>query len=725
MYSRLLRAVHPTIFTGSLMAICFVSSTDAAAPLTYPAAMRGTVIDTIHGTPVADPYRWLENLDAPDTRAWVTAQAKLADGYLAACPDRPAIRARLERLANVEKFGVPFHEGGRYFYSHNAGLQNQSVLYTMHALAESPEVALDPNALSADGSLAVIGYVPSHSGQFLAYGVSVSGSDWTDWHVRDLTTGHDLPDVMRWSKYYAPEFAAADAGLYFGAFPAPSAGQELSAQDLGHAVMYHAIGSDPAADRTILQIDGHPDWQYEPHVTRDGRWLVAVVGEGQVGDKGLNNVYLRDLGTSTPVLPLTEGFDAAYIYVGDDGGRLFFLTTLNAPRGRIIAVDLAAPDRAHWAEVVPQGPDAIDLTAPSVALVGHELLVTTLHDAHSRVSRYRVDGQPRGDVAIPGAGTVRGFTGLADDAESFYSYSDLITPSTIYRFECASGSSTLFRAPKIAFDPAQFEVHQVFYPAKDGTQIPMMLAYRKGLALDGTNPTLLYGYGGFGIPVLPTFAPSRIVWLEMGGVYAIANVRGGGEYGEEWHRQAIRTHKQVVFDDFIAGAEWLIARKYTSPPKLAIQGGSNGGLLVGACEVQQPHLYGAVIASVGVMDMLRFDKWGQGAGWVGDYGSPNDPAEFKALRAYSPVHNVKPSTAYPATMIITGDHDTRVMPAHSFKFAAAMQAAQVGKAPVLLRVEMSSGHGGGTTVTQAIDQNADIDAFLARNLGIHVRSLAQ
>ena len=502
-------------------------------------------------------------------------------------------------------------------------------------------------------------------------------------------------------------------------------GQELSAQDLGHAVLYHALGSAPSADRAVMQIDGHRDWQYEPHVTRDGRWLVAVVGEGQVGDKGLNNVYLRDLTRAASAVTVTEGFDAAYIYVGDDAGRLFFLTTLQAPRGRIIAIDPAAPARAQWTEVVPQGPDAIDLTTPSVALVGHELVVTTLHDAHSRVLRYGTDGTPRGEVTLPGAGTVRGFTGDAADSETFYSYTDIVTPPTIYRFDFGSGASTLFRAPKVAFDPAQFEVRQIFYPSKDGTQIPLLLAYRKGLLLDGTNPVLLYGYGGFGIALLPAFTPSRIAWLEMGGVYAVANIRGGGEYGEEWHRQAIRTHKQIVFDDFIAGAQWLIAQKYTSTSKLALQGGSNGGLLVAACEVQRPELFGAVIASVGVMDMLRFDKWGQGAGWVGDYGSTSDAAEFKALRAYSPVHNVTPGTAYPATMIITGDHDTRVMPAHSFKFAAAMQAAQSGSSPILLRVETSSGHGGGTTVTQAIEQNADIYGFLARSLGIHVKLWAQ
>ncbi|HXA92837.1 MAG TPA: prolyl oligopeptidase family serine peptidase, partial [Steroidobacteraceae bacterium] len=400
---------------------------------------------------------------------------------------------------------------------------------------------------------------------------------------------------------------------------------------------------------------------------------------------------------------------------------IYFLTTLDAPNGRVIAVDPARPERSNWKSVIPADSDAIAITETSVTLVDHQLIVRRLHEAHTRVTSYGLDGSQRREITLPGLGTARGFEGRPELRETFYSFTDLITPPTIYRIDLESGASRVFRAPHVAFDSSAFEQRQVFYHGKDGTRIPMMLAYRKGLKLDGTNPVLLYGYGGFGIPVLPTFAAARIAWLEMGGVFAVANIRGGGEYGEAWHRQGTRAHKQVVFDDFIAAGEWLIAQHYTSSSKLVIQGGSNGGLLIGACVTQRPDLYGAAVAQVGVMDMLRFDRFGQGAGWAGDYGSPSDPEDFKALRAYSPVHNVRPGKHYPATLIVTGDHDTRVMPMHSFKFAAALQAAQAGPAPVLLYLESSSGHGGGATVRQAIEQNADIYAFLVKNLGMHPR----
>ena len=446
---------------------------------------------------------------------------------------------------------------------------------------------------------------------------------------------------------------------------------------------------------------------------------MIACGAGEVGDKGVEDIYLVDLasGTHKPV-QVTSGFEAANIYVGADAGRLYFLTTLNAPNGRVIAIDPQHPDRAHWKEVIPEDADAINLTETSVTLVGHQLLVRRQHDAHNQVLVYGLDGVQHGEVQLPGTGTAYGFEGRPQDEETFYAYTDLVTPPTVYRFDLRSRESRVFRVPQVAFDLKQFEQRQVFYPGKDGTRIPMLLTYRKGLELNGRNPLLLYGYGGFGISVLPAFQPARIVWLELGGVYAIANIRGGGEYGEKWHRQAIRTHKQLVFNDFIAAGEWLIAQRYTSTPKLAIFGGSNGGLLVGACVTQRPDLYGAAVAAVGVMDMLRFDKFGQGAGWSGDYGSPQDPEDFKALYAYSPVHNIRPGRKYPATLIITGDHDTRVMPMHSFKFAATLQSAQAGTAPVLLFLEGASGHGGGKTTSQAIEQSANVYAFLIRNLGM-------
>ena len=687
--------------------------------LQYPPAPRGSVVEDYHGTAVADPYRWMEDLDSPQTRAWVSAEGKLTDDYLASIKGREPLRKRIATLYEYEKFGTPFHEGGRYFYTHNSGNQEQSVLYATPRLGDEARIVLDPNTLSPDGKLIVTDYVVARDGRHLAYGVSEAGSDWTDWRVRDLETGTDLPDVARYTKYYKPQFTHDNTGFYYSVFPAPRAGQELATQDSGNAVYYHALGTPASADRLIFSDAAHPDRQYEPHLASDGRWLVIACGEGEVGDKGVEDIYLIDTAAATPkAVQVTSGFEAAYIYVGADAGALYFLTTLNTPNGRIISIDPQHPERARWKEVVPEGTDAINLTETSVTLVGHQLLVRTLHDARNQVLVYGLDGAPHGEVRLPGTGTARGFEGRPQDAETFYAFTDLITPPTVYRFDLKSRQSTLFRAPKVAFDRGQFEERQVFYPGKDGTRIPMLLTYRKGLELNGRNPVLLYGYGGFGISLLPAFQPARIAWLELGGVYAIANIRGGGEYGDKWHRQAIRAHKQVVFDDFIAAAEWLISQHYTATPKLAIFGGSNGGLLVGACVTQRPELYGAAVAAVGVMDMLRFDKFGQGAGWTGDYGSPQDPADFKALYAYSPVHNIRPATKYPATLIITGDHDTRVMPMHSFKFVAALQSAQAGPAPVLLFLEGASGHGGGNTTSQAIDQSASVYAFLIRNLGM-------
>jgi prolyl oligopeptidase len=701
------------------LALLGVVSVRAAGPLEYPPAARGTVVDDYHGVRVADPYRWLEDLDSPQTRAWVGTEAKLTDGYLAAVPQRERLRTRIAALYDYERFGIPFGEVGRYFYTSNSGHEDQSVLYTMRTLGERPAVALDPNTLAAGGI--VTGYVPSRDGRLLAYGVSEGGSDWTEWRVRDLGTRADLPDVLRFTKYYPPAFTHDGHGLYYSAFPAPRAGAELSTPDRDDAIWYHALGTPAAGDRRVLYESAHSDWQYAPHVTPDGRWLVITAGEGEVGDKGREDVYLIDLRTPNPhAVPVARGFEAAFDYVGADAGRLYFLTTLGAPNGRVIAIDPENPARDNWRSVIAEGEDAIDLTERSVTLVGHQLIVRSLHSAHSRVVTYDLDGQPRREIELPGPGTAAGFDGLPDDHETFYSFADVITPPTVYRYDLDTGRSTLWRAPWVAFKPAQFEERQVFYPSKDGTRIPMLLAYRKGLKLDGNNPLLLYGYGGFGIPNLPTFNPARIAWLEMGGVFANTNIRGGGEFGESWHRQAIRTDKQVVFDDFIAAAEWLIAQHYTSSPKLAIYGRSNGGLLIGACLTQRPDLYGAAVPQVGVLDMLRFNRFGQGAGWEGDYGSPDDPADFKALYAYSPVHNVHAGTRYPATLVITGDHDTRVMPMHSFKFTAALQAAQAGPAPILLEVERDSGHGGAETVTHAVALNADIYSFLVRNLNMKV-----
>jgi prolyl oligopeptidase len=709
---------------AALLSACLAAAIGGTAvagtALVYPPAPRGNVVDDYHGTAVADPYRWLEDLDSPATRSWVEAQAKLTQGYLSATPLRLQLTKGIAALYDYQAFGVPFKDGGRYFYTLNSGRQDQALLYVTPDPGARGSVGLDPNALSPEGI--VTGYVASRDGRLLAYGVSVGGSDWTEWRIRDLATGHDLADVLRFTKYYAPAFARDGKGLYYSAFPAPQPGAELSTRDLDNAVYYHALGTPAGTDRRLLYDSGHPNWQYQPHLSDDERWLVVTSGEGEVGDKGLENVYLLDLNAAAPAaVAVVEGFEAAYNYVGSDAGQLYFLTTLAAPNGRVIAIDPAAPARTSWRTAIAEGADALDLTSQSVTLVDHQLIVRSIHDAHSRVVRYGLDGTPRGRIVLPGPGSAAGFGGRAEDRETFYSFRNLITPPTIYRYDLESGRSTRWRQPHVAYDPGAYEEEQVFYPAKDGTHIPLLLAYRKGLKLDTDNPLLLYGYGGFGVPNLPRFDAALIAWLERGGVYAVANIRGGGEYGEAWHAQATRTHRQVAFDDFIAAGEWLIAHHYTSRPRLAIYGASNGGLLVGACMTQRPDLYAAVIADVGVMDMLRFDKFGQGAGWEGDFGSPDNPEEFKALYAYSPVHNVRAGVHYPATLVITGDHDTRVMPMHSFKFAAALQAAQVGQAPVLLDVELNSGHGGSQTVYRAIGLHADIYTFLARNLAMKSR----
>jgi prolyl oligopeptidase len=695
----------------------------SGSSLAYPSAPRGNVVDDFYGTKVADPYRWLENLDSPETRAWVLAEAKLTDSYLNRLPARSAIKQRLTQLLDFEKFGIPFRAGEKYFYTHNSGLQEHSVLYSTPSLAASPTIAFDPNHLAGGGRLAITGYVVSYDGNHLAYGVSAGGSDWTDWHIRDLTAGQDLPDVIRWTKYYKPAFALDGRGLYYSAFPSPAPGEELRARDVGNAVYYHLIGTKQSNDLKLYERPDHPDWQFEAHLTPDNRWLVLTAGEGEVGDKGLENIYAIDLkpaGTGRPepfrAITLSEGFNAAYIFAGADSNLFYFQTTLDAPRGRVIAINPHSPEMSQWKEIIPQGPDTLDIAYGSVTLVDNQLIVRVLHDATSKVSTYGLNGIRRSQIELPGLGVATGFAGKPEDHETFYQFNSLTTPATIYHRDLETGASTIFRAPKISFNPESLESKQVFYQGKDGTRIPMFLVYKKGMVQDGKNPTILYGYGGFGISRLPTFDPARMVWLEHGGIFAIANIRGGGEYGEEWHRQGTRSHKQVVFDDFIAAAEWLIRERFTSTPNLAIEGGSNGGLLVGACLTQRPDLFGAALAYVGVMDMLRFDRFGQGAGWIGDYGSPHEPKDFKALYAYSPYHNVKMGTRYPATLIITGDHDTRVMPAHSFKFAAALQAAQAGKAPILLRVNLSAGHGGGPTTSQSIDEKADAYAFLMQNL---------
>lgn len=704
-------------FTLLTLAAALDVAPAVADPLRYPAAPRTDLVEEHFGVRVADPYRPLEDLDAPATREFVRAQDALTTRYIGELPGRAAARRRLTELYRFERFGTPFTAGGTLFYRRNTGLQNQSVLYRARADGSGARVVLDPNRLSQDGHLAVVGYAPSRDGRYLAYGVSVSGSDWTEWRIRDLRSGRDLPDRLANTKYYEPVWSADGRSLYYSAFPAPAPGAELAAEDLGNRLMRHDLGRPGGTDTLVYERPEHRDWQYEPSLSDDGRWLVVAIGEGEVGDKGVEDIVLIDTAAGRQV-PVATGFGAAFVYAGSDRGLLYFVTTDGAPNGRVIAVDPAAPAPAAWREIVATGADALPVSERAAAIVGHRLIVKSLHDAHARVTVYDLDGRREREIPLPGFGNVDGLSGRTADGSAYFGYVDALTPLTVYRYDVAAGSTSAVRAPRVPFRAADFVAEQVFYPGRDGTRIPMLIVRRRDTPRDGTSPTILYAYGGFGIPELPFFRADRMLWLERGGTWALANIRGGGEYGEAWHRAATGARRQVAFDDFISAGEWLIRERYTSTPRLAIEGASNGGLLMGAVLTQRPDLWGAVAAEVGVMDMLRFDRFGQGAGWTGDFGSPRVEADFRVLLAYSPLHNVRAGTRYPATLVVTGDHDTRVMPAHSFKFAAALQAAQAADAPVLLMIEKSSGHGGGPTVSQMIEQATDRFAFLWHALGV-------
>jgi prolyl oligopeptidase len=673
-------------------------------------ARRDDVVDDYHGTKVPDPYRWLEDPDSAETRAWIAAQNAVTFRFLESIPERSAIKERLTRLWNYERYTLPWKDGDRYFIFRNDGLQNQNVLYTMPSLDAEPRVLLDPNLLSPDGTVALSSVSVSEDGRRLAYSLSQAGSDWQTWHVRDVETGEDLPDTLTWSKFSGAAWTHDHAGFFYCRFPAPE--NEATETNYFQTLHYHRLGESQDDDALIYERRDEKEWSFGPAVTEDGRYLVIHVGRGT---DPKNQVFYRDLQSGDgSVVELITGFDAAYDFIGSDGTLFWFRTDLDAARGRIILVDIARPEREHWRELVPEAEETLE----GVGFVGDRLFAAYLKDAHSLVRVYSRDGAFEREVDLPGIGTVMGFHGRRMDTETFYVFTGFTTPGTIYRYDVTTGESTLFRRPRVDFDPDAYETKQVFYTSKDGARIPMFITHRKGLALDGRNPTYLYGYGGFNISLTPAFSPSNALWLELGGVYAVANLRGGGEYGEEWHLAGTKLQKQNVFDDFIAAAEWLIANGYTSTPKLAIGGRSNGGLLVGAAMTQRPDLFGAALPGVGVMDMLRFHTFTIGWAWTSDYGSSEDPDEFKALYAYSPLHNIRPGTAYPATLIVTADHDDRVVPAHSFKFAATLQAAQAGDAPILIRIETDAGHGGLTPITKMIEEQTDEWAFLVRVLAM-------
>ncbi len=680
---------------------------DLTTPSAYPAAPYGDIVDSYHGVAVPDPYRALEDLDAPATRAWIDAEVALTERFLAAIPERAALRRRLLEVWNYERFGTPSRVGNEYVFSKNTGLQNQSVLYAAATPGGEARVLLDPNTLSVDGTVALSGASFSDDGSLMAYATSASGSDWLVWHVREVATGADRSDEVRWSKFSGASWRLDGSGFYYSRYAEPDPAKQFKDENYNQTIYFHALGTPQDADVVVYARPDHPDWSLSAIASEDGRWLIIDSSQGTDPN---NRIFVQDLASGGDVIELLPAGDASYDYLGNDGATFYFRTTLGAPRGRI--VKLSVDDRTP-VEIVAESDDLLE----AAALFGATLLLEYLHDAHSVVRRASLDGSALGDVALPGLGTASGFGGKRRATETFYSYASYTQPASIYRLDLTRGASSLVFTPSVSFDPAEFVSEQVFYTSRDGTRVPMIVTAKKGVPRDGTAPTVLYGYGGFNISLTPAFSPAILVWLERGGIWAVPNLRGGGEYGEAWHLAGTKERKQNVFDDFIAAAEYLIAHEYTSTPKLAIFGGSNGGLLVGACMTQRPELFAAAIPAVGVLDMLRFQKFTIGWAWTADYGSSDDPDGFAYLSAYSPLHNLRPGTHYPATLIETADHDDRVYPAHSFKFAAALQAAQGGPAPVLIRIETKAGHGAGKPTTKMIDEAADRYAFLMKVLG--------
>jgi prolyl oligopeptidase len=682
----------------------------SAQPLSYPVSKKVDQTDNYHGTVIADPYRWLEDANSADTKAWVEAENKVTQAYLAQIPQRDAIRQRLTQLWNFERYSVPSKEGGRYFYSRNDGLQNQSVLYTMKALSDKPRMLLDPNTLAADGTVALSGGEVSPDGKLFAYGTAASGSDWNEWKVRDIETGKDLADHLKWVKFSHTAWTKDGKGFFYSRYDEPKEATKLADVNYFQKLYYHKVGTTQDADKLVYDRPDQKEWGFGAQTTDDGRYLLITVTKGTAHKY---RIFYKDLSRAdAPVVPLVDNFDAAYDFIDNVGPVFYFRTDKNAPRQRVVAIDIRKPLESNWKQIIPESDD----TLVDAHMINNQIVAQYLKDARSVVRIVDRDGKPVRELALPGIGSVAGFTGKRGDTETFYSFTGFTTPTTIYRLDMTSGKASVFRQPKVEFDPSAYETRQQFYTSRDGTRVPMFIVSKKGIKLDGSNPTYLYGYGGFNISITPSFSPANLAWMEMGGVYAVANLRGGGEYGEAWHEAGTKLHKQNVFDDFIGAAEWLIANKVTSPAKLAIGGGSNGGLLVGAAMTQRPELFGAAIPQVGVMDMLRFHKFTIGWAWTSDYGSSENPDEFKALVKYSPLHNLKPGSCYPATMITTADHDDRVVPAHSFKFAATAQAAQAGSAPIIIRIDTKAGHGAGKPTAKQIDEVADRWGFLTKAL---------
>jgi prolyl oligopeptidase len=693
--------------TFMFLTTCVIAQTK----IEYPQTRKVEQTDDYHGTKISDPYRWLEDDNSAETKAWVEAQNKVTFAYLNQIPERARIKARLTELWNYERYSAPFERGGKYFYTKNNGLQNQSVWYVAESLKDQGRVLIDPNTLSPDGTVALSGLAISRDGKMMAYGVSVSGSDWQEWRFREIETGKDLPDVLRDIKFSSADWSKDAKGVFYSRFPAVGEKERLTSLNYNQKIYYHRLGTPQSEDVLVYERADDKELFVGGGTTEDGKHLIIYVSKG-TSPKMM--VYYKDLSKkNSPVLPIVDKLESSYEFIGNDDETFYFQTDKDAPLGRIVSVDIEK-DTKEWKEIVPQAKE----TLGGVSYINNQFVTNYLKDAYTQIRIHDKKGKFVRNVELPGIGTASGFGGERDDTETFYTFSSYNAPPTIYRYDLETGKSEVFRKAEVKFNPNDYEVKQVFYNSKDGTRVPMFITHKKGIKLDGTNPTLLYAYGGFNVSQTPGFSVSRIAWMEMGGVYAVANLRGGGEYGKEWHEAAIKLNRQKAFDDFIAAAEYLISAKYTSPKKLAIQGGSNGGLLVGAVLNQRPDLFGAALPAVGVMDMLRFHKFSAGRYWTSDYGSPDDPAEFAAIYKYSPLHNLKKGTKYPAVLVTTADHDDRVVPAHSFKYAATLQESQAGDAPVLIRIETKAGHGAGKPTSKQIEEIADLYGFLVKNLGM-------
>jgi prolyl oligopeptidase len=676
----------------------------------YPPARQADVVEDYHGTLVSDPYRWMEDPDDPEVLDWVAAQNRLTREYIDG-PTRERIEQRLTKLWNYPRYSLPYRKGERYFFWKNDGLQNQSVLYVQEGLEGEPRVLLDPNRLSPDGTIAVAGISISQDGSLLAYRLSESGSDWQTIHIREVNSGLDYPEVLQWCRFAGIAWKPDNSGFYYDRYPEPGVVPEAE-RKYHNRVFWHQLGTPQAEDRLVYERPDNKELGFAPIVTDDGQYLILHVWHGTDEQ---NRIYYRPVASDGSFVRLLDEADAGYYFIDNDGPVFYFQTDLEAPRGRIIAIDTDRPDRDRWREIVPQ----TERVLAFVTMVNDQFVTAYLEDAHHRLFVYDRNGRPVREIDLPTIGSIAGLSGRREDPFMFFGFQSFLYPRTIFRYDLVTGERSLFHAPEIDFDPDRYETRQVFVTSKDGTRVPMFLTHRKNLELNGENPTLLYGYGGFKISLTPSFSIPRLVWLEQGGVFALANLRGGGEYGEEWHRAGMLANKQNVFDDFIAAAEWLIAAGYTQTSRLAILGRSNGGLLVAACMVQRPDLFGAVVCGVPVIDMLRYHRFTIGKYWAGEYGNAEEnPDHFRFLYAYSPLHNVQPGTTYPPTLVTTADTDDRVVPAHAKKFVATLQAADTGENPILLRVETKAGHGHGKPTTKVIQEWSDIYGFLFRTFDL-------